>query len=66
MNLTMNQASLEMMKGNKVSHVLFNIDEYLYIDNYGDMRDENEVLFDDGWKIRKNNTSFEKGWFVIP
>lgn len=65
MGLNMNKAFLEMLGENAVSHRTFADEEYLYIDNYGIIRDEKGCNSEDWWEAARKNDTFKEGWFVV-
>ena len=58
-----------MLAGNKVSHIYFDDNEFLYIKG-GIMYTEDNYKFDnrddgyDGWKDRSSVTNYQTGWYI--
>ena len=65
MGLNMNQAYLEMLGEKNVSHRTFSDEEYLYVDNYGILRDEKGYNVEEWWEEAREKDTFKEGWFIV-
>lgn len=65
MDLNMNQAYIKMLEEEVVSHRTFSEEEYLYIDNYGILRDEKGCDSEEWWENAKDKDTFKDGWFIV-
>lgn len=64
MYLNMNEAYLEMLKENKVTHKKFNKNEFLQVDEYGNVINEKGYTLEEWWKEAKDSTTFRTGWTI--
>lgn len=62
--MTKQEAYKAMQDGNKISHIYFGRDEYLYIDSDGVIREEAGINFEAGWEMR-SDPDWQTGWFVL-
>lgn len=65
MGLSMNQAYVKMLEEKSVSHRTFSDEEYLYVDKYGNLRDEKGYDMEDWWVNAKDKETFKEGWFIV-
>lgn len=52
-----------MEQGFKITHETFTVEEFLYIDDRGVIRDEKGYDFTEGWISRLETPYFADGWY---
>lgn len=58
------EAHAAMLEGHKITHTLFDDEEYLYYDRGAKLiRDEKGYNFEHGWEDR-SGTPWDEGWFI--
>lgn len=62
-SMTKSEAFQAMKEGQKITHIHFGEEEYLYIDEKGRMFSEDGYRFEQGWKD-KSGEIWEKNWGI--
>ena len=62
--MTMQEAYKSMEQGNKVFHYYFDKEEYIYMNERGEMYSEDGYRFEDGWQDRSFLKTYESGWSI--
>lgn len=64
--LTKARAQIALLEGNKISHILFTKDEFIQINEFGRLIDENSSVLNkqEFWIIR-SGCDYDNGWYII-